>query len=234
MTDSGSGGRAGESCGLRPLRVADVGAADHPQAHAFVDRQYVAFAVDLDAALLSRISEDGIVPVCSDGGRLPFRDRSLDLLLLLEVLEHVDDPGRVLSEAGRVLTTRGELVVAVPTHYTEVLYSRLHPRYARNAGHVRIWRTATLRQMIEERGFRIERARAANFVPAVSWLFHALLRSEADHTGRILEHKRVDRMINLGVARARSWRYTRAALAATEARVGKSLYLYATKLDVCQ
>jgi ubiquinone/menaquinone biosynthesis C-methylase UbiE len=46
---------------------------------------------------------------------LPIRDSAFDLVLLLDVLEHVDDE-RVLSEVRRVLTPGGLCVISVPAH----------------------------------------------------------------------------------------------------------------------
>jgi SAM-dependent methyltransferase len=51
--------------------------------------------------------------VQADGVRLPFRDASFDVALLLDVLEHADDR-RLLDEVCRVLRPGGILVVTVP------------------------------------------------------------------------------------------------------------------------
>ena len=52
--------------------------------------------------------------VRADAHRLPFADASVDWVLLVGVLEHVDDPDRVLAEARRVLKPGGLGYVAVP------------------------------------------------------------------------------------------------------------------------
>ena len=52
--------------------------------------------------------------VRADAHRLPFADASVDWVLLVGVLEHVDDPDRVLEEARRVLKPGGLGYVAVP------------------------------------------------------------------------------------------------------------------------
>lgn len=52
--------------------------------------------------------------VRGDAHRLPFRDGSVDWVLLVAMLEHVADPGQVLSEARRVLRSEGRAYIAVP------------------------------------------------------------------------------------------------------------------------
>ncbi len=50
----------------------------------------------------------------ADGLRLPFADRSFDIVVMLEVLEHVSDEVPLLSEAHRVLRPGGLLILTTP------------------------------------------------------------------------------------------------------------------------
>lgn len=54
----------------------------------------------------------GVVRV--DGATLPFADRSFDLAVVIDMLEHLRDDGSALAELARVLVPGGELVVNVP------------------------------------------------------------------------------------------------------------------------
>jgi SAM-dependent methyltransferase len=99
------------------LRVADLGCGYqasfvrsvlHEIAHAvLVD---VALAVDLRQHPRIRAIE-GALPECLDG--LP--DSSVDLVLLISVLEHVDEPLGVLEHAYRLLAPGGCCLVNVPS-----------------------------------------------------------------------------------------------------------------------
>lgn len=53
----------------------------------------------------------GFLPVAGDLGAAPIADRSADLVLLADVLEHVADPGAVVAAAARLLRPGGHLFV---------------------------------------------------------------------------------------------------------------------------
>jgi len=52
--------------------------------------------------------------VRADAESLPFRDHSFDAIAATEVLEHLDEPGRMLSEARRVLRPSGRFFMTTP------------------------------------------------------------------------------------------------------------------------
>jgi len=182
-------------------RVVDVGCGDGRLAAQMVRAGLHVTGIEPEAYLRERFLEQvtAVDPqsIAVDGlaDRLPFADGRVRHVVMTEVLEHVADPSKALAELRRVLTPDGMLCLSVPTSYTELVYWRLHPRYAKNATHERIFTKPELRRLILASGFRIERWEGRNFLPAVSWIVHALLRSDADHTGEILEHVGVDRLL---------------------------------------
>jgi len=56
--------------------------------------------------------------------KLPFKDSSFDVILLIEVIEHVDNPSRLLDEIHRILKKNGTLIMSTPN--VENWQSRLH------------------------------------------------------------------------------------------------------------
>lgn len=82
---------------------------------------------------------------------LPFEDDSFELVICLEVLEHLPEPGRALRELARV--SAGNLVISVPHEPWFRLGSLLRGKYVRGLGnhpeHVNHWNRGTLRAFLE-------------------------------------------------------------------------------------
>ncbi len=81
-------------------------------------------------------------------GTLPLGDETVDLVLSTQVLEHVDDPVRYLSECTRVLRPGGSLVLT--TH--GIMYIHRDPQdYWR-------WTCDGLEKVVREAGLEVERS----------------------------------------------------------------------------
>jgi ubiquinone/menaquinone biosynthesis C-methylase UbiE len=65
-----------------------------------------------DESLGAEWRQRGFVGVYADIARLPFPPMAFDLVMAIEVLEHVEDPAAALAELVRV--SRGRLVLSVP------------------------------------------------------------------------------------------------------------------------
>lgn len=94
--------------------ILDLGAADrwaetrlHPLA------RYLALDYPVTGGTLYNARPD----VFADGRRLPLNDASVDGVLCLEVLEHVDGPSCVVAEVARVLVPGGVAMLSMPFLY---------------------------------------------------------------------------------------------------------------------
>ena len=96
-------------------RVLDAGAGEGQYAHLFARHRYV--AVDLG------VGDPGWnyrkLDCIADLAALPLAEASCDACLNIVTLEHVREPGQVLSEIGRALKQGGRLLLIVP-HEWEV------------------------------------------------------------------------------------------------------------------
>jgi ubiquinone/menaquinone biosynthesis C-methylase UbiE len=93
------------------------------------------------------------VPMCfGDVTRLPFPDASVDLVVGLEVLEHVPDPRQAVAEIGRVAA--GHVIVSVPREPIWRVGNMARGRYLRDLGntpgHVNHWSARSFERFIGE------------------------------------------------------------------------------------
>ena len=94
--------------------VADVGAADRwLQARLASGVHYVALDIPMTGGEVYADRPD----VFGSAEALPFADASVDAVACFEVLEHVDDPSRVITEAVRVLRPGGSYILSTPFLY---------------------------------------------------------------------------------------------------------------------
>ncbi len=87
---------------------------------------------------------------------LPFQDRSLDLICLFDVLEHIEDDLAALREVRRCLRPGGHLALSVPAH------PWLYSNNDRVSGHYRRYRRRELVRLVQTAGFRVKRKTFAN------------------------------------------------------------------------
>jgi SAM-dependent methyltransferase len=115
----GRWGRARRWLPADALRVLDIGCAFGFGSAAILARgpsARVIVGVERDPDLLARAHRQfpWLAMIDADAGELPVADSSTDAVLLLDVIEHVAAPERVLAEAHRVLRPGGTIIVSVP------------------------------------------------------------------------------------------------------------------------
>ncbi len=99
-------------CGLGDKTCAAVAAGARDAVGIDVDPEKLARA----KALARRAGAGEVRFAVGSAARLPLADDSRDVVLLLETIEHVDDPAEVLAECRRVLRKEGRLVVTFPPY----------------------------------------------------------------------------------------------------------------------
>jgi ubiquinone/menaquinone biosynthesis C-methylase UbiE len=104
---------------LRPIRVLDIGAGNGGVSVALAnDPTYDVTAVDIvpnyDLLRLRRELGSPVRQVVGNGHRLPFPDSSFDVVVCLDTIEHVPQPGIMGREIMRVLVPGGECMITTP------------------------------------------------------------------------------------------------------------------------
>ncbi|MBI2444127.1 MAG: methyltransferase domain-containing protein [Candidatus Magasanikbacteria bacterium] len=123
---------------------------------------------DISQAAITRAQEqrDGASYAVSAPYQLPHPSATFDAIVFFDVLEHVDNPARLLQEIRRVLKPSGLLYGFVPCEgdWTSLWYwldkfqlkKDLTKKYA---GHLQYFSRAALRQLLADNGWRIIRRR---------------------------------------------------------------------------
>lgn len=96
-------------------RVLDLGCGVGEYVRAFARQGAEAYGCDIERPRLLRARERGARDVLlAAGERLPFQDGALDVVVLNEVIEHVNDDQQTMREVARVLAPGGAAVIYAP------------------------------------------------------------------------------------------------------------------------
>ena len=107
-------------------------------------------------------------------GPLPLEDCSFDMVWASEVIEHVADTARWLSEIRRVLRPRGRLLLTTPSHGRMRIVLGGIERYSEPLGdHLHLYTRRSLAQTLGELGFGEVRVRAVGGPPFLRRLLFA-------------------------------------------------------------
>ncbi len=116
----------------------------------------------------------------AENSDLPFKDRSVACVVLNQILEHLKDPYRVLSEADRILNVGGMLLIGVPNlgglvNRLYLLMGRQPPAIHMPGPHVRGYTLRSLRAYLTSNpNFRLRSCFGACFYPFPPFLSERL------------------------------------------------------------
>lgn len=163
----------------RGLLILDIGCGDGTVSRLFLEAGNEVFGVDIVPEFVEKASKKGIEAKVADVTRngLPFLEMKMDVVYAGALIEHLYDPEFFLQECYQVLKEDGLLVLSTPniaslTSRLRMLFGR-GPKFYTSAlswqfgGHIRIFTSKTLKQLLEENGFTVEEmtSNLVSFIP---------------------------------------------------------------------
>jgi ubiquinone/menaquinone biosynthesis C-methylase UbiE len=91
--------------------------------------------------------------VVSDVWNLPFADSSIDSVVGMEMIEHIEHPGKFLAEANRVLRSKGTLFISTPYGNNTILPDGS----AFSHYHIKEYRRNEMESLLEDNGFKVKK-----------------------------------------------------------------------------
>lgn len=138
-----------------PASVLEVGIGEGQVSRRVAARYSEALTVGLDlpdTTLAERWQHIDGVGVFGDACRLPFADDSFELVLAVEVLEHVHDPEAALAELARVARPGATAILSVPSEPLWRWLNLLRGKYVRSLGntpgHIQHWSPRAFTAMV--------------------------------------------------------------------------------------
>ena len=107
----------------KPIKILDIGAADGLMLgeikKRFPDSECV--GVDNSKELIAANKDQNIKIIEGDAENLPFSENSFDVVVAAAIIEHLDNPEKMLEEARRVLKRGGIFIVTSPNPFFDKL-----------------------------------------------------------------------------------------------------------------
>lgn len=133
--------------------------------------------------------------------KIPFPDKSFDLVVVSEVLEHLENPKKAMREVGRVLKKNGRFILLIPGYSYNIVYDKIFTSFKKfgeidydtrmnkklspyKLSHKKRWEdhhrftytTSSLKDLISLSGFKVEKFENSEFLsPFINTVFCNLL-----------------------------------------------------------
>jgi len=127
----------------------DIGAGGGGNTQVLIDNNLKASALEFTKEGVAKCQSKGIQVLQGDAREIPFADSSFDFAMAWDVIEHIEEDYKVLTEVKRVLKPGGIFSVSVPCDMA------LWSKHDVELGHVRRYEKEGLSKLISDTGFEI-------------------------------------------------------------------------------
>lgn len=97
----------------RNLKILDLGSGEGGTSEIFSDENYV-LSIDLNKIRLNRQNESINNKICCDISTLPFKKKSFDLIIMQDVIEHLDHTKNTIKNISALLNDGGMIYLSTP------------------------------------------------------------------------------------------------------------------------
>ena len=135
--------------------------------------------VERAAAAMEKVPARSFRGIVSDADPIPLPDQIASVVVVTEVLEHVDDPARILSELVRIGQPGARYLISVPDPASESIMRSLAPAwYFEKPIHIRVFEHETLDRCCAEAGLEIESRQSSGFYFSMYWMMRMAIGME--------------------------------------------------------
>lgn len=100
------------------LKILDIACGDGRLGKPLVDHGHQVWGIDAHPDAVYTANKVGIRCTLGDVTKpLPFQEHTFDVVLLLDILEHLQNPRALLEEAKRLLDPGGTIIISLPNHF---------------------------------------------------------------------------------------------------------------------
>jgi 2-polyprenyl-3-methyl-5-hydroxy-6-metoxy-1,4-benzoquinol methylase len=189
--------------------VLDIGAGDGALLEAFAGCGYRPenlHGSELDEAAVRKICSKGFVGHCVRAEEMSFEDQTLDVVTMMQVIEHVAAPPELLSILHRMMKPGGILCLETPNMdgWDRRFFSRRTWGGYHFPRHWTMWDPATMRQMLDRAGFEV--ISVSTLPAAVIWVWsinHVL--QDRIGNGRVARFFGMNSPISMGIFWLLEW-----------------------------
>ena len=165
-------------------------------------KDFFCIGLDMDESSLSKaqegfeffqsISNKGAIFIKGSAYELPLPSNSVDLIICSEVLEHLHDYNKALSEIYRVLKPHGKFFASVPSYLPEKICWMLSKDYQNMpGGHIRIFKKKAIINEIEQTGFLFKKYERFHSIHSPYWWLRCLFWKGQDNNWLIGVYKKI-------------------------------------------
>lgn len=147
------------------LRCLDIGAADGLMLGMLNDtfKFQQAIGIDLSEELIACSHDVNITLKIGNAENLHFENGSFDIVIACAVIEHVNNPSKMLSECFRILKPGGTLIITTPNPFQDKIAMKVG--YGKEEEHNETFNLSELKDMLKSSNFEIMLAKHFMFFP---------------------------------------------------------------------